>query len=76
MKLGDRSRLPESAERRQALAQQFGADFTLLTTDHFLVVYNTERAHQGRGMNGRTPHTAFFEGLLKPGKKEDTQDAA
>jgi transposase InsO family protein len=44
--------------------------------DEYLVVYNTERAHQGRGMNGRTPHTAFFEGLLKPGKKEDTQDAA
>jgi transposase InsO family protein len=34
--------------------------------DQYLVSYNTARPHQGRGMNGRTPATAFKEGLPKP----------
>jgi transposase InsO family protein len=39
--------------------------------DQYLVHYNTERPHQGRGMNGRTPATVFAAGLpnRKP-KKE------
>lgn len=31
--------------------------------DEYLLTYNYERAHQGRNMNGRTPHRAFIEGL-------------
>lgn len=34
--------------------------------DAWLVHYNTERPHQGRGMNGRTPAAAFREGVPKP----------
>ena len=34
--------------------------------DAYLVCYNTTRPHQGRGMNGRTPATAFSQGLPKP----------
>lgn len=34
--------------------------------DQYLVSYNTARPHQGRNMNGRTPATAFTEGLPKP----------
>jgi transposase InsO family protein len=34
--------------------------------DAYLVVYNAKRPHQGRGMKGRTPVTAFAQGL--PGK--------
>jgi transposase InsO family protein len=33
--------------------------------DHYLVVYNTKRPHQGRGMNGRTPLKAFIDGIRK-----------
>lgn len=44
--------------------------------DDYLVVYNTKRAHQGRGMKGRTPHTAFFESLPKQRRKKDTQEVA
>ena len=33
--------------------------------DHYLVEYNTKRPHQGRGMNGRTPTTAFADGIRK-----------
>ena len=33
--------------------------------DQYLVEYNTKRPHQGRGMNGRTPITAFIDGLRK-----------
>lgn len=29
----------------------------------YLIVYNTERPHQGRNMNGRTPAAVFLEGL-------------
>ena len=31
--------------------------------DSYLQIYNYERAHQGRNMNGRTPHQAFAEGI-------------
>lgn len=44
--------------------------------DLYLDLYNTKRAHQGRGMNGKTPHTAFLEGLPKNGRKGDTPEAA
>jgi hypothetical protein len=36
--------------------------------DQYLVDYNTKRPHQGRGMNGRIPITAFIDSI----KKEDT----
>lgn len=32
--------------------------------DDYLKIYNQERAHQGRNMNGRTPYQAFIDGLL------------
>jgi len=38
--------------------------------DAYLVVYNTERPHQGRGMNGRTPLQAFRDGIPKQPEKE------
>lgn len=41
--------------------------------DDYLVGYNQCRPHQGRGMNGRTPATAFLEGLQKPQQKESKQ---
>ena len=41
--------------------------------DEYLVLYNTERAHQGRNMNGRTPHQAFVEGLPPP--QQEVQQA-
>jgi transposase InsO family protein len=31
--------------------------------DSYLHTYNYERAHQGRNMNGRTPHQVFVEGI-------------
>jgi len=31
--------------------------------DSYLQTYNYERAHQGRNMNGRTPHQVFIEGI-------------
>lgn len=33
--------------------------------DVYLQHYNTERPHQGRGMNGRTPYQVFMDGLPK-----------
>jgi transposase InsO family protein len=39
--------------------------------DSYLNIYNYERAHQGRNMNGRTPHQAFVEGLPTPDSKEE-----
>jgi hypothetical protein len=33
--------------------------------DQYLIEYNTKRPHQGRGMNGRTPITAFIDGIRK-----------
>ena len=38
--------------------------------DGYLVRYNAERPHQGRGMNGRTPLQAFIDGL--PPRETDT----
>jgi transposase InsO family protein len=40
--------------------------------DTYLHVYNHERAHQGRNMNGRTPHQAFVEGIPNPAIEEET----
>jgi transposase InsO family protein len=40
--------------------------------DTYLHIYNYERAHQGRNMNGRTPHQAFVEGIPTPSLKEDS----
>jgi transposase InsO family protein len=42
--------------------------------DAYLVVYNTKRPHQGRGMNGRTPAKAFDQGIHKPARKEVKPD--
>jgi len=39
--------------------------------DDYLVGYNHRRPHQGRGMNGRTPATAFVEGLPKPQQQKE-----
>ena len=41
--------------------------------DAWLETYNTKRPHQGRGMDGRTPHRAFLDGL---NWEEDTEEAA
>ena len=38
--------------------------------DAYLVVYNTKRPHQGRGMNGRTPYQVFKDGLPKKSSKK------
>lgn len=43
--------------------------------DVYLLHYNTERAHQGRGMKGRTPNQAFLGGIVK-GKEPETEEAA
>jgi len=42
--------------------------------DAWLVLYNTKRPHQGRGMNGRTPLKAFKDGIRRAGKKEVNTD--
>jgi len=39
--------------------------------DSYLHIYNHERTHQGRNMNGRTPHQAFIEGIPSLTSKED-----
>jgi transposase InsO family protein len=39
--------------------------------DSYLHIYNYERAHQGRNMNGRTPGQAFVEGLPTLNIEED-----
>ena len=42
--------------------------------DAFLLRYNRERPHQGRGMNGRTPLQAFLDGRpLKPKPSRENQ---
>ena len=43
--------------------------------DDYLAGYNTKRPHQGRGMNGRTPITAFKVGLPKPAPQEKENSA-
>lgn len=40
--------------------------------DSYLHIYNYERAHQVRNMNGRTPHQAFVEGIPHQIPKEDS----
>jgi len=40
--------------------------------DNYLFTYNYERTHQGRNMNGRTPHQAFVEGIPTTNPKEET----
>lgn len=43
--------------------------------DAYLAVYNAQRPHQGRNMNGRTPLTVFEEGLeLVPEEAENTSE--
>ncbi len=47
--------------------------------DAFLLRYNRERPHQGRGMNGRTPLQAFMDGRppkSKPAQEEKPQPVA
>jgi transposase InsO family protein len=39
--------------------------------DAYLVIYNTKRPHQGRGMNGRTPANVFMAGLPKPKNRKE-----
>ena len=39
--------------------------------DAYLVGYNTERPHQGRGMGDRTPAKAFVQGIPKCNRKEE-----
>ena len=41
--------------------------------DGYLVHYNKERSHQGRGMNGRTPATAFASELPNPKPKMEVK---
>ncbi|MFQ6757877.1 IS481 family transposase [Desulfovibrionaceae bacterium CB1MN] len=44
--------------------------------DAYLKSYNTERTHQGRNMNGRTPYRAFTDELPKNDVKANTKKAA
>lgn len=44
--------------------------------EEYLAIYNTERAHQGRGMNGRTPLVVFLEGLPTGEQKRQNQNVA
>ena len=37
----------------------------------YLLTYNYERTHQGRNMNGRTPHQAFVEGIPETNYEEE-----
>ena len=41
--------------------------------DAYLVTFNNERLHQGRGMNGRTPYRAFLDPIpANDNSQEDT----
>lgn len=44
--------------------------------DEYLRHYNYERTHQGRNMNGRTPFTAFIDGLPKDEEPDTTTELA
>jgi hypothetical protein len=46
-----------------------------LVLDAYMETYNQRRPHQGRGMNGRTPATAFIEGLPKPQQQKEERSA-
>ena len=41
--------------------------------DAYLIRYNTQRLHQGRGMNGRTPADVFVRRLAKPKTPKEQQ---
>ena len=41
--------------------------------DVYLIRYDTERPHQGRGMNGRTPADVFVGCLPKPKTTKEQQ---
>ncbi len=41
--------------------------------DAYLIVYNTQRPHQGRGMNGRTPADVFARCCRKPRNQRRTK---
>ena len=42
--------------------------------DAWLLRYNRERPHQGRGMNGRTPLQAFVDGLpVRPEPQQENE---
>ena len=43
--------------------------------DVWMQTYNTQRPHQGRNMNGRTPLQVFVEGLPKPPETEGAEAA-
>jgi hypothetical protein len=47
-----------------------GVDEMQNDVDRYLKSYNTERPHQGRAMNGRTPAAVFVDGLPKPEKRK------
>jgi len=42
----------------------------------YLQGYNTERPHQGRGMQGRTPYQVFTDGLPKNETSVKSEDLA
>jgi transposase InsO family protein len=42
----------------------------------YLQQYNTERPHQGRGMNGRTPYQVFIDGLPKNETSDTNENLA
>jgi hypothetical protein len=42
----------------------------------YLLHYNTERPHQGRGMNGRTPYQVFMDGLPRIETSDTTEELA
>jgi transposase InsO family protein len=44
-----------------------------LALDAYLVIYNTKRPHQGRGMNGRTPAKAFRDGIPKTASRKEVK---
>src|SRR5215469_15349505 len=50
-------------ERRRTWFETLEEMQTVL--DQYLVEYNAKRSHQGRGMNGRTPITAFIDGIRR-----------
>jgi hypothetical protein len=42
--------------------------------DAYIVGYSTRRPYQRRGMNGRTPTSAFRNGITRNSRKEDEAD--
>ena len=62
-----RNRVPYSRTKWYETIEEMQKDL-----DEFLISYNTRRAHQGLGMNGRTPYQVFQEGLTVV---EETEEA-